>query len=154
MKIGINLTDDIKVKLGEIREILIRDLDEQGIKYSVPFDQTNKQGIKETIITMREPDIEISIENDIVTYIKMSNNTYSNLDNIEVIGNNALEHIQKIKKQVIDKFGINESDIRIEKIDTKTMSITMLVMSNKDKARLQIVRDTYGEVYINTIIAI
>lgn len=154
MKIGINLTDNIKVKLGEIREVLLKDLDEQNIKYSVPFDQTNKQGVKETIITMREPDIEISIENDIVTYIKMSNNEYSNLDNIEVIGDNALEHIQKIKKQIEERFNIEDSDIRIEKIDTKTMSITMLIITNKDKARLQIVRDTYGDVYINTLISI
>lgn len=151
MGIGMNLTHDTRVELGEIKEKLTAELDEAGIEYSLFYNQLNKAGVKETFITIREPYAEISIENDIVTYIKVENTEFSNLDNIPDIGDNVLDHIKNIQKRVDDKFSIEGSTIKIEKIDTKTMNITLIIMYSEDRTRVQILRDTFGDVFINTL---
>lgn len=154
MAIGLHITKDIKVELGEIKEKLMFDLDNASIKYEIPFDKINKDGVKETIITMREPDIEISIENDIITYIKSVCTEFSTLDKVENTDININEHIKKIKEQLYKKFNTDECSIKIEKLDSKTLNITLIIMYNNTKSRIQIIRDAFGYVYINTIRAI
>ena len=151
MAVGINLTDRIKVELGEIKEVLFNDLDIAGIKYDVPFDKINKNGIKETIIHIKELGTEISIENDIISYIKSGNTTYTKLDTIEDIKSNVLIHIKAIQARIAELLGKDEYNVKIEKIDTETMNITLIVTSNTEKCRLQILRDNTGGVYINTL---
>ena len=151
MAVGINLTDDIRVELGEIKELLLNDLTSAGIKYEIPFDKLNKEGIKETIIHIKEIGTEISIENDIISYIKLGNTPYTKLDTIDDITTNVLVHIKNIQKHIEDKFGNNNYTVKIEKIDTVNMNITLIVSSDKDKCRIQILRDNTGGVYINTI---
>lgn len=154
MAIGLYITKDIKVELGEIKEKLLFDLDNASIKYEIPFDKINTNGIKETIITMREPDIEISVENDIITYIKTVNTEFSNLDKIENTDVNITEHIKKIQEQLNKKFGTDDCTLKIEKLDSKTLNITLIITSKTDKCRIQIIRDTFGYIYINTIRAL
>lgn len=154
MAIGLFITKDIKVNIGEIKEKLMFDLDNASIKYDIPFDKINADGIKETIITMREPDIEISIENDIITYIKTVNTEFSNLDKIENTDVDITNHIKKIREQLNNKFDTNDCNIKIEKLDSKTLNITLIIISEADKCRIQIIRDTFGNVYINTIRAL
>ena len=151
MAVGINLTDRIKVELGEIKEVLFNDLDIAGIKYDVPFDKINKNGIKETIIHIKELGTEISIENDIISYIKSGNTDYTKLDTIEDIKSNVLIHIKAIQARIAEMLGKDEYNVKIEKIDTETMNITLIVTSNTEKCRLQILRDNTGGVYINTL---
>lgn len=154
MAMGLFITEGIKVELGEIKEKLIFDLDKASIKYDIPFDKINKDGIKETIITMREPDIEISIENDIITYIKTVNTEFSNLDKVESNDVNITEHIKKIQEQLVKKFGTDDCKIKIEKLDSKTLNITLIITSKGGKCRIQILRDTFGDIFINTIRAL
>lgn len=154
MAIGLFINENVKVELGEIKEKLLFDLNKESIKYDIPFDKINKEGIKETIITMREPDIEISIENDIITYIKTVNTEFSNLDKIENTDVNITEHIRKIQEQLNKKFGTDDCTLKIEKLDSKTLNITLIITSKFGKCRVQIIRDTFGEIYINTIRAI
>lgn len=151
MSIGINITDSVKVELLEVKEQLIKDLEEHGIKYEIPFDKTNTSGVKETLITMRDPDIEISVENDIINYIKTVNTEFSNLDKVENIDVNITEHIRRIQEMVNKKFNTKGCTIKIEKIDTKSLNITLIIHSNNNRARVQIIRDTFGDIYINTI---
>lgn len=154
MAIGLFITEEIKVELGEIKEKLLYDLDKASIKYDIPFDKLNKDGIKETIITMREPDIEISVENDIITYIKTVNTEFSNLDKVENVDVNITEHIKKIQEQLNKKFSTDDCNLKIEKLDSKTLNITLIITSKENKCRIQIIRDTFGDIYINTIRAI
>lgn len=151
MAIGLHINEDVKVNIGEIKEQLMADLDKCNIKYSIPFDKTNKSGIKETLITMRDPDIEISIENDIITYIKTENTPFSNLDKVEGTDVNITEHIKRIRDKLSQKFRSENSTLKIEKLDSKTLNITLIIVEDNKKCRIQIIRDTFGEIYINTI---
>lgn len=154
MEIGLYITDNVKVNIGEIKEQLLADLDSQGIHYDIPFDKINSAGVKETLITMREPDIEISVENDIITYIKTDNTKFSNLDKIESADVNITDHIKKIQQKINDKFSTKDSTLKIEKLDSKTLNITLIIIQGNSKCRVQIIRDTFGEIYINTIRAL
>ena len=151
MAVGINLTEDVKVELGEIKEILLNDLNNAGIRYEIPFDKLNKNGIKETIIHIKDIGTEISIENDIISYIKLGNTPYTKLDTIDDIKTNVLEHIKNIQKHIGGKFGKDKYNVKIEKIDTGTMNITLIITSQTEKCRIQILRDNTGGVYINTM---
>lgn len=154
MAVGIKLADNAEVYLGEIKEQLLSDLDANKIKYKVLFDKVNKNGIKETILHMKELDTEINIENDIITYIKAGNNQFTHLDKVEDIGNNTLSHVKKIQEQAEQRLHFNGYSIKIERIDTKTMSMTLIATSSTEKVRIQILRDGFGDVYINTLRAI
>lgn len=152
MGIGINLNDNIRVELGQLREQLIKDLDKQKLEYVIPFDKLNKKGIKETIIHIKELDTEVSCEKDKVTYIKIGNTEFSHLDTIEDITGNTLLHIKKVQELIAKKFeGYN---MKIERLDSNTMSITVIISSAKEKARMHVIRNSAGQVYINTIIRI
>lgn len=151
MAIGIGLTQEVRVELKEFREQLLHDLDTNNIKYEIPFDKVNKDGIKETIIHIKDIGTEISIENDVITYIKLGNTDYTKLDTIADIKTNTLEHIKSIQKKVSDILDIDGYTLKIEKLDTETMNITLILYSESDKIRVQILRDSFGEVYINTM---
>lgn len=151
MAVGINLTSEVRVELGEIREQLLHDLDLHKINYEIPFDKLNKEGIKETIIHIKEIGTEISIDNDIITYIKMGNTEFTKLAVIEDIKTNMLSNIKDIQEHVIKLFNLKDYIIKIEKIDTETMNITIIIYSKYDKARVQILRDSFGVIYINTL---
>lgn len=151
MSVGINLTKDIKVELGEIKEKLLDDLSKSDIKYEIPFDKVNKDGVKETIIHIKELNTEISIDNDIITYIKSGNTEFTHLDTIEDIKTNPLSHIKTIQQKVSELFNLADHIIKIEKLDTETMNITLIISSSLSKSRIQILRDSFGKVYINTL---
>lgn len=154
MAIGIRISNNVEVNLGEIKERLLADLDNSGLEYSIPFDKLNKNNIKETIITIKDLSIEISVENDIITYIKSDNNEFTNLDKIESIEENVLNHIQNIKDKIASTFKKAADNLKIEKIDTKTMNMVVILTDGDTRARVTILREGLGNVYINTLRAI
>lgn len=151
MAIGINLTDNVKISLGEIKEFMFRDLDENGIAYEIPFDKLNKNNVKETLVHIKKANTEISIENDIVTYIKSGNTEYTCIDTIKNIDENALEFVKSIIEKINAIFGNDKYTVKIEKIDISNMNITLILKSETEKARIHILRDAHGAVFINTV---
>jgi hypothetical protein len=153
MAIKINLTDNVAIELGEMKEELFADVKKDNINYEVMFDKLNKQHVKETIIHVRDLDTEISVINDIVTYARLANNQFTQLDVMSDSSTsmNIAEHISKIKEQINKIFNENEYKVKIEKLDASTMNITIILEAGSDKARAQIVRDTHGKIYISTL---
>lgn len=153
MAIRINLTDNVIIELGEMKESLFADLKRDNIKYEVMFDKINRQHVKETVVHVRELDTEISIINDIVTYVRLDNNKFTQLDVMSdsSTSTNLTEHIGKIKQQIRNVFNEDEYVVKIEKLDSSTMNITIIIESGGDRARAQIIRDTHGKIYISTL---
>ena len=154
MAAGINLTQDVKVYLGEIKEQLLYDLDKYNVKYSIMFDKLNKDGVKETILHLRDITTEIIIRNDIIYYIKSDDTEFTHLDTISDISTDTLNHIKTIKELLENKFSPEGYNVKIEKIDTKTMNITVILTSEIERVRVQVLRGPLGEIYINTMIEI
>lgn len=151
MAVGIYLTEELKVTIGELKEELLKNLDIYNIYYTVPFDKINKNNIKETIIHIKDINTEISIENDIVTYIKLGNTPFTKLMVIDKIADDSIEYIKSIQSYVKEKIIGSNYTSKIEKINLDTMNITLILDTNKNKYRTQILRDGSGDVYINTL---
>ena len=154
MAAGMYLTSEVQAYLGEIKEQLLYDLDKTNVKYTIMFDKLNKEGIKETIIHLRDLTTEIIIRNDIVSYIKADNNEFTHMDTIDDISTDTLSHVKQIKELIEERFGKEGYAVKFEKIDTKTMNMTVILSSDTEKIRIQILRDQLGEVYINTMVRI
>lgn len=152
MGIGLNIGDGVRVELGGIKEVFINELDKRKIRYTIPYDKTNNHNIKETIIQIDDLGMEVSIENDIITYIKSNNNEYTNLDTIDDMSN-ILGHIKTIKEHIENRFG-EEYTVSIEKIDSATLSIVVILTSQYERARAIVVRDGHGNIYVNTLRAL
>ena len=152
MAIGMYINNNVKIELGQIKEQITLDLSNNNIKYNIPFDKINSSGIKETLITMRNPDIEISLENDVVTYIKTENTEFSNLDTISDSDKIDIQnHLKNIKEKILEKIDTDTSNIKLERIDVETLNITLIIHDDDCKARVKILKDTFGDIYINSI---
>ena len=151
MAIGLKFSNKLRIDLGEIKEELLAQLDEAEIEYSIPFDKVNKQNFKETIIDIKGLGIEITTENDIINYIKSNGNEYTIVDTIEKVDSNVLKHLSTIQDKVYKFFDSSKYNIKMEKIDIKALNMTFLLYSDDERARVQIIRDTAGKVFINTI---
>lgn len=152
MNLGLKIVNDVEVTLMEPREILENRLSNNNIEYRVLFDKVVKDSsVKETILVIKDPEIEITLENDIVNYIKTSNNIYSQLDVIEEINKDVTVHIKAIKEKLAKKFDVDTTAINIEKCDLAKINITTIVNKDNRYYRIKIIRDAFGNVFINTI---
>ena len=112
MRIALDLTDNFSVELGETREELIYKLDENKIDYTIPFDKTldeldkSNRAVKETIISIKEFGIEISIHNDIVVYIKERTGKNTTIYKISDNKQCSASDIVKVIGIIADKFKV------------------------------------------------
>lgn len=151
MGVGINITDKISVCIGDIKEKFLKDLTDAHIEYTIPFDKTNKNGVKETIIHMKEIEAEISMHNDIITFIKTASSEHSEVAQIGKSDFNAIQIIKDVQNN-FSRFIIDDKyTTKIEKLDTVNFNITLIVYNDNEKLRVQIVRDNYGRLYVQTI---
>lgn len=152
-KIGLSVTDTFKINISDFREIVLEGLKNSNIEHTVAFDKVNDKGIKETIITLRNPDTEITLENDVVQHIKTVNTKFAQLDSIKDIEEDTVSHIHNIKKRIEEKFELSSDEVTMESIDSSTMSVTVIIKYDNDsqQARVHVIRDTFGNVFMNTI---
>lgn len=151
MSLYLSLADNKRIELGEIKEELMRDLEELNMSYIVPFDKLNDKNIKETILQIPEYRIEVSIVNDIITYIKSSSNTFSRIFTLDSRSNIKTENVVSVKNLVLDMFCLDNSQIFIEKINLKAFDIIFIVSKNGRNIRLHLLTDSRNNVYISTM---
>lgn len=157
MRIALDLTDNFSVELGETREELIYKLDENKIAYTIPFDKTldeldkSNRAVKETIISIKEFGLEISIHNDIVVYIKerTGNNTtiYKISDNKQC----SASDIVKVMGIIADKFNVSSSNISIEKLNMKNLDTIIVIRDDNKNIRVHLRMAIDRSVYISTV---
>lgn len=151
MAIGIKLKNNMQIYLGEKRDILLAELDSCNIVYDITFDRPNKDNIKETIIHIKELGIEISIENDILQYIRAEDNDYTHIDKINNETDDKMQVIKNIQNKLLEKVCCGDYRISVEKLDMETMHMTLIITGSKEKARVQIIKDNFGDIFINTL---
>ena len=135
MAIGVNLTDNLRLELGSTKQDILNELDIAGISYDVPFEKVNKHGILESIVAIKNHNIEITTEENIVKYIKMGNSDFSKLVSIDNNSVDIMQVIRTIQEELTKKLGTQMSSTCIEKLDTKTLNITLIINLNDKNAR-------------------
>ena len=149
MSIGINITDDARIELGDSRDKLIKLLD--GVKYSIPYDKENENGVKSTLVQIEDLGMGIQLTQDKVTYIRSDNNKYSNVDNIQDIKKDPINDVKRITSLLEEKFTPERSAIKIENLNISTMQLAVVITYKKQQARAVVQRDAFGDVYVNTL---
>lgn len=152
MKFGLKLSDNLEIVLGEFKEEVLEKLQESNVKYTIAFDKVNEEGIKETIIQLPDLRVEVSIENDILSYIKSGCNEYSIIFDGTNVNRKDIAVINNLKATILNHFGIDKKQMFIEKINLRNFD-TLIVFTAKDnrKIRLHLMSDLRGNVYINTL---
>lgn len=157
MRIALDLTDTFSVELGETREELIYKLDENKIDYTIPFDKTldeldkSNRAVKETIISIKEFGLEISIHNDIVVYIKERTGKNTAIYKISDKKQCSASDIIKVREIIAAKFNVNSSNISIEKLNMKNLDTVIVIRDNNKNIRVHLRMGIDRSVYISTI---
>ena len=157
MKYSLQISQNAYIFLGETKEELVYDLDENGIKYSIPFDKTleakqDGKKVKETIVHIASLNIEISLANDIVKYITCGVNKYNTVYKTTVGVPASLQMVKEMMAVVSKKVGVDPKTMFTEKINLKTMD-TVMIANGKDnkRVRIHVMTDMNGNVHIGTL---
>ena len=151
MAFTLKIYNGVIIELGETKEELMYDLDGHDIKYIVPFDKTNAEGVKETILQIPELRVEVSILNDIITYIKSGCNEYSIVFDGTNVNRKDIKVINQLKDTILKTFGVDKKQMFIERINLRNFDTMVIFKTDTKKIRLHLMSDLRGNVYINTL---
>ena len=133
MKFSLKLGKEAYIELGETREELIYRLDKSKIRYTILYDKTSSNEnvkVKETILHIVDLEIEVSIRNDIVQYIKSKSNQYTNVCTITPGKICSASDLMQLKRNVAKLFDINENKILIKNTNLRTLDTVMIIDDN------------------------
>lgn len=154
MELFLEIKDGVNLELCEIKEKLLNTLDINSIEYRVPFDKVNANNIKETIIQMPKIGVEVSVENDIVVYIKTRCTDFSKMAEFSIGNTTGIALVDEIKQKVLKMYHIDKKNMHIQTLNIKSMEIIIIVDTEFGKRRIHILSNAMGEIYINTIAVI
>lgn len=151
MGIGITVKDIIKLEIGDNLDTTLSKLKEAGLEFDIPFNKVSKKtGIQETLINMESLGIEISLENEIVTYIK----SIPTKETIVMYSEDAMtlsfnDYLSRVKEFVRNHVGTDL--VSIDNFDAKTYSTVISFKIPDGKIRITVMRSNRGELFLNTI---
>ncbi|MBO5387117.1 MAG: hypothetical protein J6A59_03140 [Lachnospiraceae bacterium] len=151
MSVGITVKDDIRVGLGESMDSTIEKLKLTELRYSIPFDKVSRQsGIHETLISVDDMGIEISLENGIVTFLKSIPNEETIVMNIDdAIKLRLPEYLDEVKEFIRKRVGAEL--ISIDNFDAKSYNTVISFKESSKRIRATILKSNRGELFLNTI---
>jgi len=155
VSIGLKLDNGVKISIEDRKEELVNKLEKAQVNFNIPFEKENNQGVKETLVTLEQYGIEITLDNEEVTYIKSASNEYSIINGIEIEENDSIDEQLKTIRDCIQKMYLQYS-VRFERIDTKSMNIAIVLtekenQSDKLKVRITVIMNRNKKIFINTI---
>lgn len=141
MKIGLNITENIRVNINESMDDLISDLDNNNISYRIPYSKTyDSAGVK--IILIESFGLEIKTNNNLIYSIRCSNvklNRFMSLDSCD-----ELNVLNALIKEITNNFGVEKKQITVSrfKVDNKNAVIIVQMMDKKVKISF-VAKDRY-----------
>lgn len=151
MSLGLKVGTENLIELGQIKEELICLLERNNINYKIMFDKVDtSKNIRETIISIPELDVEVSLENDFVSYIKSKATRFSKLTSIDSKLSD-IEKIECITSSIKEYFKIN--NVSIHDINTSNLDLRVIINEedNSCKYRIHIMTTQKGESFIYTM---
>lgn len=149
----------LRVKLNEKLSIGINDklsdiedsLKEEEVRFKLLYDKENKDGNRETIMSIGEFSTEVHLLNHEVTYIRTYNNKYNNIVTSDKHSVSPLAFITRIKAIIFGMSTDGVVDIDMETLDMGAMYCVMVVPFDEYKCVLATARDPHGNVFLSTV---
>lgn len=149
MKVGMFIADGVKINIGDSYDDMFKTLNECGIKYEIPYSET--QGESQTlIIYMRSEGIELNVQSGSVVYLHASNAKLNTLFRVET-GMTSADTLRYIKNKLVDLFQVESKAIRIDKFNSRNYSTTIQVGSDEIKVRIHLELSLSNELYVSTL---
>lgn len=151
MQVGINVTEDSKLYIGSTLGEVLDTLDASGVAYKMVYDK-EKNGVKESVIDIKDLHTTLQLKDDKLEYIRMNNNKFTFLGDIDV--GESVSQVKEIDAAVVERLGLQNNKLTYLKIDLRPMHIVIVVNPNsadEDKVRVAIEKDSLGRVHISTL---
>lgn len=151
MQVGINVTEDSKLYIGSTLGEVLDTLDASGVAYKMVYDK-EKNGVKESVIDLKDLHTTLQLKDDKLEYIRMNNNKFTFLGDIDV--GESVSQVKEIDAAVVERLGLQNNKLTYLKIDLRPMHIVIVVNPNnadEDKIRVAIEKDSLGRVHISTL---
>lgn len=151
MQVGINVTEDSKLYIGSTLGEVLDTLDASGVSYKMVYDK-EKNGVKESVIDLKDLHTTLQLKDDKLEYIRMNNNKFTFLGDIDV--GESVSQVKEIDAAVVERLGLQNNKLTYLKIDLRPMHIVIVVNPNnadEDKIRVAIEKDSLGRVHISTL---
>lgn len=151
MQVGINVTEDSKLYIGSTLGEVLDTLDASGVAYKMVYDK-EKNGVKESVIDLKDLHTTLQLKDDKLEYIRMNNNKFTFLGDIDV--GESVSQVKEIDAAVVERLDLQNNKLTYLKIDLRPMHIVIVVNPNsadEDKVRVAIEKDSLGRVHISTL---
>lgn len=152
MILGINITDTDKIMIEHNKDELLNLLNMSETKYEIMFDKVNKDGDNETILSIEDGNIEITILNSNVNYIKsisIPSTLITRLDDNTC----TISCIHDVIDKLADRLCVDRSELIMENINSETMNMVFLIKdkNTNNKYHIHVLMDTNNNVYMHSI---
>lgn len=151
--VGMLIQDNIKVNINDSFDELIEKIKMAKLDYSVPFSKVSKKSnILETMVHIESKGLEISLEDNIVVFIKSIYSDETNILDESTIEKNSMtmpDILNTIKEYI--KNYVGDTHVSIEKFDAKTYNTVVVFSTNTNKIRASILKANNGSLFLNTI---
>ena len=149
MDIGINVSENLRIRLGDKLDDTIERFNKENIKYTIPYrlEERNKSNL---IIFLEYWGIELNAQNGYIVFIK-SNNTELNFV-MQITSNSPIEALNIIKEKVAEKFDTDLSAIRVDKFNLETYeSMLVIPVINILKAKIELITGLNRRLYMKSL---
>ena len=149
MDIGINVSENLRIRLGDKLDDTIERFNKENIKYTIPYrlEERNKSNL---IIFLEYWGIELNAQNGHIVIIK-SNNTELNFV-MQITSNSPIEALNIIKEKVAEKFDTDLSAIRVDKFNLETYeSMLVIPVTNILKAKIELITGLNRRLYMKSL---
>lgn len=149
MDIGINVSENLRIRLGDKLDDTIERFNKENIKYTIPYrlEEKNKSNL---IIFLEYWGIELNAQNGYIVFIK-SNNTELNFV-MQITSNSPIEALNIIKEKVAEKFDTDLSAIRVDKFNLETYeSMLVIPVTNILKAKIELITGLNRRLYMKSL---
>jgi len=130
MDIGLNITQGVRVRLGDTIENVITALTANQIKYTHIERTDTQKDLQDIVILMEEYGVELNILNGHITFIKSSNTQANHIANLEE--DHPIITLNLIKLAVMKLFNLEAESIFIDRFDSKTYHTSLSIPYHTD----------------------
>lgn len=154
MDAGLNIVSGVRVRLGDSLDLIKASLDEHNIAYSIPYqNEEGKDGLVRVNVVMfiEKFGVELNIANNRVTYIKSNNSELNYIMQLNQ-GMTAVSALSEIKRNIADKFNTDESSIRIDEFNGRTLDSSLSIpLGDGRKVKIMLIMGAHKKVYMSMI---
>lgn len=152
MDIKLRLEDGHSLTLGSKREDIEAELKQADVHYDVLYNKEDKQGMLETIMSIRKYRIELHMQNNVLILLSAGNNKFNHILKREELSKNIAADMKVIQDNICNILDLPLGyPLKLEKLDTKNLNSMLIADTGDAKVRIGIAQDGSGNIYINTI---